>query len=64
MTESGDGSATARVLTVAPKGSAAAAVPGSRHVVLEGAAHLANVEQPGPFTEALLEHLVPDGPSL
>jgi 3-oxoadipate enol-lactonase len=42
----------------------AAAVPGSRHVVLAGAAHLANVEQPRPFTEALLRHLVPDGASL
>lgn len=38
-----------------------AAIPGAEHVVLAGAAHLANVEQPGPFTAAALRHLQPDG---
>ncbi|MGH9065870.1 MAG: 3-oxoadipate enol-lactonase [Acidimicrobiales bacterium] len=33
------------------------AVAGSRMVVLPSAAHLANLEQPGPFTAALLAHL-------
>jgi 3-oxoadipate enol-lactonase len=32
-------------------------VPGSRMLVLEGAAHLANVEQPAAFAAAVLEHL-------
>jgi 3-oxoadipate enol-lactonase len=38
----------------------AAAIPGARHVTLEGAAHLANVEQPGEFNRLLLEHLTAD----
>jgi 3-oxoadipate enol-lactonase len=38
-----------------------AAIPGARHVVLDGAAHLANVERPEVFTAALLRHLRPDG---
>jgi 3-oxoadipate enol-lactonase len=37
----------------------AAAIPGARHVVVEGAAHIANVERPDAFTSALLEHLSP-----
>lgn len=36
----------------------AAAVPGARLVLLEDAAHLANVQQPGAVTGLLLEHLV------
>lgn len=39
----------------------AAAIPGAMHVVVEGAAHIANVEQPELFTAALLRHLGPDG---
>jgi 3-oxoadipate enol-lactonase len=39
----------------------AAAIPGATHVVLEGAAHLANVEQAEAFTAALLRHLGPTG---
>lgn len=35
----------------------ARAVPGARHAVVEGAAHLANVEQPEAFTAAVLRHL-------
>lgn len=35
----------------------AAAIPGSTHVVLEHAAHMANVERAPAFTEALLAHL-------
>lgn len=35
----------------------AAAVPGARLLVLDGAAHLANVEQPAAFTHALFDHL-------
>jgi 3-oxoadipate enol-lactonase len=35
----------------------AAAIPGSTHVVLEHAGHMANVEQADAFTEALLTHL-------
>jgi 3-oxoadipate enol-lactonase len=35
----------------------AAAIPGANNVVLEGAAHIANVEQPDAFTAALLAHL-------
>ena len=38
-----------------------ASIPGAEHVVLEGAAHLANVERPEAFTAALLRHLQPDG---
>ena len=33
------------------------AIPGARMTVLEGARHLANVEQPDAFTRAMLEHL-------
>jgi pimeloyl-ACP methyl ester carboxylesterase len=32
-------------------------IPGARLVTLEGAAHIANVEQPEAFTAALLAHL-------
>jgi 3-oxoadipate enol-lactonase len=35
----------------------AAALPNAIHTVVEGAAHLANVEQPDAVTEALLRHL-------
>lgn len=35
----------------------AAAIPGATHIVIAGAAHVANVEQPAAFTEALLRHL-------
>ena len=35
----------------------AAAIPGAAHTVIEGAAHIANVEQPDAFTAALLRHL-------
>jgi pimeloyl-ACP methyl ester carboxylesterase len=34
-----------------------AGIPDARLVVIEGAAHLANVEQPSLFTDAVLEHL-------
>jgi 3-oxoadipate enol-lactonase len=45
--------------TVPPDSGAeiAAAIPGSTHVVLEHAGHMANVEQADAFTEALLTHL-------
>jgi 3-oxoadipate enol-lactonase len=32
-------------------------IPGARLVVLDGATHLANVEQPAAFTAAVLDHL-------
>ena len=35
----------------------ASRIPGSRLIVLEHAAHLANVERPESFTKAMLEHL-------
>jgi 3-oxoadipate enol-lactonase len=35
----------------------AAGIPGARLVVLSDAAHLANVEQPAAFSDAVLEHL-------
>jgi 3-oxoadipate enol-lactonase len=35
----------------------AAAIPDAAHTVIEGAAHMANVEQPDAFTAALLRHL-------
>jgi 3-oxoadipate enol-lactonase len=35
----------------------AGAIPGARHVTLDGAAHLANVDRAGAFTGALLHHL-------
>lgn len=34
-----------------------AAIPGATHTIVEGAAHIANVEQPDAFTAALLRHL-------
>ena len=45
---------------VAPPDSGAAlaaAIPGARQVVVRDAAHIANVEQPRAFTEAVIEHL-------
>jgi 3-oxoadipate enol-lactonase len=36
----------------------ARAIPGARLTVIRGAAHLANVQTPGPVTAALLEHLL------
>lgn len=36
----------------------AAAIRGARHVVVPAAAHIANVEQPQAFTQALLDHLI------
>ena len=33
------------------------AIPGARHVTLEGAAHLANVDRASAFTTAVLDHL-------
>lgn len=41
----------------------AAAIPGAEHLVIEDAAHIANVEQPEAFTAALLRHLGPNGGS-
>jgi 3-oxoadipate enol-lactonase len=38
----------------------AAAIPGAKHVVVEAAAHLANVEQADAFTAALVGHLSHD----
>jgi 3-oxoadipate enol-lactonase len=40
----------------------AAAIPGARHAVVDGAAHIANVEQPAAFTSLLLEHLGAQAP--
>jgi 3-oxoadipate enol-lactonase len=37
----------------------AAAIPGSRLVVIRGASHLATASDPGPVTDALLAHLQP-----
>jgi 3-oxoadipate enol-lactonase / 4-carboxymuconolactone decarboxylase len=37
----------------------ATAVPGARLVVVDGAAHLGNVERPAEFTSLILEHLLP-----
>jgi len=45
------------VVTPAAGDELAAAVPGAVHTVVEGAAHIANVEQPEAFTTALLRHL-------
>jgi 3-oxoadipate enol-lactonase len=45
---------------VAPPSSGetlAAAIPRARHVVIQGAAHIANAERPDAFTRALLDHL-------
>jgi 3-oxoadipate enol-lactonase len=39
----------------------AAAIPDARHVVLDGAAHIANAERPDAFTAALLRHLDEEG---
>jgi pimeloyl-ACP methyl ester carboxylesterase len=33
-------------------------IPGARHVELEGAAHLANLERPEAFAEATLAHVL------
>ena len=38
----------------------AAAVPGARLVIVPGAAHLGNVEQPTAFTGLIIDHLRPD----
>jgi 3-oxoadipate enol-lactonase len=35
----------------------AEAIPGARLEIVEGAAHLGNVEQPAQFTQLILEHL-------
>ncbi len=40
----------------------AAAIPGARAVILEGAGHLSNIEQARAFTEALLNHFQPKDP--
>jgi pimeloyl-ACP methyl ester carboxylesterase len=45
------------VVTPADGVALAAAIPGAVHTVVEGAAHIANVEQPDAFTAALLRHL-------
>lgn len=45
---------------VAPPSSGdelAAAIPGANHVVVAGAAHIANAEQPQSFTRTIMEHL-------
>ena len=52
VTGSGDPS-----ITPARGDELAAAIPGARHVVLDPASHLANVEQPAAFMRALLELL-------
>ncbi len=52
---------TGRFDPVAPPESGdrlAAAIGGARHITIEDAAHIANVEQPMAFTGALLDHLV------
>lgn len=41
----------------APALALAAAIRDAAHTVIEGAAHIANVEQPDAFTAALLRHL-------
>ncbi len=45
------------VVTPADGDALAAAIPAAGHIVVEGAAHIANVEQPDAFTAALLRHL-------
>ncbi len=45
------------VVTPADGDALAAAITGAGHTVIEGAAHIANVEQPDAFTAALLRHL-------
>jgi 3-oxoadipate enol-lactonase len=35
----------------------AAAIPGARHVVIQGAAHIANAEQPEVFTRVVQDFL-------
>jgi 3-oxoadipate enol-lactonase len=40
----------------------ARAIPGARLTVIRGAAHLANVQTPGPVTAALREHLLATRP--
>lgn len=43
--------------TAADTGLLARRIPGARTTVLEGAAHLANLERPAAFTDAVLAHL-------
>ncbi|PWU23785.1 MAG: 3-oxoadipate enol-lactonase, partial [Candidatus Rokuibacteriota bacterium] len=38
----------------------AESIHGARHVSLPGAAHIANIEQPAQFTDAVLDHLTRD----
>ncbi len=45
------------VVTPAAGDALAAAIPAAVHTVVEGAAHIANVEQPKAFNTALLRHL-------
>jgi 3-oxoadipate enol-lactonase len=45
------------VVTPAAGEALAAAIPAAVHTVVEGAAHIANVEQPNAFITALLRHL-------
>jgi 3-oxoadipate enol-lactonase len=45
------------VVTPAAGDALAEAIPDAAHAVIEGAAHIANVEQPEAFTAALLRHL-------
>jgi 3-oxoadipate enol-lactonase len=45
------------VVTPEAGAALAASIPGAAHVVVEGAAHIANIEQPDAFTAALLRHL-------
>jgi pimeloyl-ACP methyl ester carboxylesterase len=39
----------------------AAAIPGARHAIVRGAAHIANAERPDVFTRVLLDHLTGEG---
>jgi 3-oxoadipate enol-lactonase len=45
------------VAAVEVAGSMRDAIPGACLIVIEGAAHLANVEQPEAVTQAILDHL-------
>jgi len=45
------------VVTPSAGDALAAAIPDAVHTVVEGAAHIANIEQPEAFTTALLRHL-------
>jgi 3-oxoadipate enol-lactonase len=49
------------VVTPAEGDALAAAIPAAAHMVVENAAHIANVEQPKAFTEAVLRHLSEEG---